>query len=768
MWFSRSSTNKNQELQYRVIFDLHPQPMWVYDLESLQFLAVNDAATLEYGYTREEFLQMTLKDIRPSDEHDRLEDSLKNSKHGQQRSGIWRHLLKDGRTISVDIASNSIEFNGRNARLVIAKNVTEQIELQKRLLESEERFRAVSQVTTDVIWDWTLGDDRTWYSEGMETIFGNSAESGADSSHFWVNRIHPEDKDRVLQSTNRAIRDKVTKWHDQYRFIRRDGSVAYVEDSAYIIADAGGAVVRMVGGMTDVSQRVAAEAQLSQQAALLEKAQDAISVRDLSQKVLFWNGSAARIYGWRKQEVVGRYLSDLFSIEPTLLDEPTSTTLIHGEWAGTLEHTRKDGTKVIVEARWTLVRDEDGAPSSILAIETDITKSSALEEELRQSQRLEAIGQLTGGIAHDFNNLLTVILGNSELLADQMSANDPLRPLAVMAKTAAERGAALISKLLLFARRQPLQVRAVNINDTLVDMEDLLRRTLSANISVRQLLDDRVGETLIDPTQFEAAILNLCINARDAMPNGGKLTIETKAVELSEGADWGCQELARGDYVLVSVSDTGHGIPEHLLARVFEPFFTTKDVGKGTGLGLSMVYGFVKQSHGHVQISSETGQGTKIKLYLPKLGDQTIKNDDGKPIGKVARGDGRILVVEDEALVRHHVCTLLTAIGYDVVAVENGAEAVNMLRDGDCFDLLFTDVMMPGPINGAELAKTARQLRPDLPVLFTSGYSDGVITPMGPSDAGVLMLSKPYSRADLVQKVRTALRRGSGRIRTVV
>lgn len=747
--------NESQGL-YRLLFDSHPQPMWVYDLETLNFLAVNDAAVAHYGYTRDEFLRMSIKNIRPAEDWQRLEENLDQSTEPLQRSGDWRHRLKDGRIIFVEIASNTIEFDGRNARLVSVSDVTAQRALEQRIRESEERFRAVAHVTTDVIWDWSQKDDSIWYSDGLETIFGHSPR-GKDSD-FWLNQIHPEDKDRVVRSTEDAIAAKQAIWQDQYRFLRKDGSVAYVEDSAYLIFDSEGTLLRLVGGMTDISERKAAEARLSQQAALLDQAQDAIIVRDMAHQVLYWNQSAERIYGWTKEEAVGRSSVELLAADAELFKEPTAATLSRGEWTGTVTPQRKDGTGLVVEGRWTLVRDDEGNPSSILSIETDVTKHVVLQEQLLQSQRLEAIGQLTGGIAHDFNNLLTVILGNSELLVEQLQEGDPLRVLADMSMTAARRGADLTGRLLAFARRQPLEPKVVQINQLLAEMKGLLSRTLTADITIELAVGDDLGDALVDPSQLEAAVLNLCINARDAMTGGGRLTIETANVALDEEYAEGNIEVAAGEYVMIAVSDTGVGIAPNDLARVFEPFFTTKDVGKGTGLGLSMVYGLVKQSGGHAKIYSEVGQGTTVKLYLPRLNVQAGRLDADGAAGVAQGGAETVLVVEDEELVRYHVASQLTALGYRVVAVADGREALEAIGQGASFDLLFTDIVMPGGMNGKQLADAARGLHPDLAVLFTSGYAESAIVHQGHLDPGVSLLSKPYSRADLARKVRAALR----------
>lgn len=757
MWLKFTRPRREGRSLYHLIFGSHPQPMWVYDLQTLRFLEVNEAAISLYGYSRDEFLGMSIKSIRPIEDWPQLEENLNKSTGGLQRSGEWRHRLKDGRIVFVEISSSEIDFEGRGARLVIATDVTTRRALEQKILESEERFRAVAHVTADVIWDWSREDDRTWYSDGLQKIFGHSPEVGNIGSGFWLDHIHPEDRPRVVQSTEDAIARGLPIWEDQYRFLREDGSVAYVEDSARLIFGADGKIVRLVGGMTDISERKAAEAKLSQQAALLDKAQDAIIVRDLAHRVLYWNQSAERIYGWTRTEAEGISLADLLSADAEIFSEPTAITLTRGEWTGKINQRRKDGSSLVIEGRWTLVKDAQGNPSSILAIETDVTKQVALEEQLLQAQRLEAIGQLTGGIAHDFNNLLTVILGNSELLVEQLPDDDPLRVLAEMTKTAAERGAELTRRLLAFARRQPLEPKIVPINTLLAEMKGLLARTLTADISIELAPGNDVGNALVDPAQLEAAVLNLCINARDAMTGGGRLTIETANVALDEEYAEGNVEVAAGEYVMIAVSDTGTGITQQNLARVFEPFFTTKDVGKGTGLGLSMVYGFARQSGGHTKIYSEMGQGTTVKLYLPRMNIENGQSDTDSSV-PVARGGAEvILLVEDDDLVRVHVGSQLTALGYSVVPVVDAHQAVDVINQGARFDLLFTDVVMPGGMNGKQLADAVRRLRPELPVLFTSGYAENAIAHQGQLDPGVSLLSKPYSRADLARKVRAAL-----------
>ncbi len=386
-----------------------------------------------------------------------------------------------------------------------------------------------------------------------------------------------------------------------------------------------------------------------------------------------------------------------------------------------------------------------------------------LDRKLRQAQKMEAVGQLTGGVAHDFNNLLTVIIGNSELVAEGLKDRPRLRQMVAMTVKAAERGAELTGRLLAFSRRQPLDPSPTDVNRQIADMDPMLRRTLGEHVEIELVRGGGLWNAMIDPGQLENAILNLCLNARDAMPKGGRLTIETANAHLDAAYAASQTEVEPGQYVMVAVSDTGTGMDAATLERAFEPFFTTKDVGKGSGLGLSMVYGFVKQSRGHVRIYSEPGHGTTVKLYLPRATAEDAAASPAPP-PSLQRGSGRILLVEDDALVRGNAAEQLRSLGYDVVEARNGPEALAALERGEPVDLLFTDVVMPGGMNGRALAEAAQKLRPGLPVLYTSGYTENAIVHHGRLDRGVDLLAKPYRLQELAAKI-SAVLRGAGRAR---
>ena len=400
------------------------------------------------------------------------------------------------------------------------------------------------------------------------------------------------------------------------------------------------------------------------------------------------------------------------------------------------------------------LRDKSGAITGAALIYHNVTKARETERQLRESQKLDAIGKLTGGIAHDFNNMLTVISGTTEMLVAELEDQPELKSVASLIDEAAGRCAELIKHLLAFARKQPLQPRNVDVNAAVTDIAKLMRPTLGEQIAIETALGEGVAAAHVDPSQLANAMLNMAINARDAMPSGGKLVLETDSVVLDQAYAESNAEVRAGPYVMIAVSDSGSGMAPEVQEKAFEPFFTTKEVGKGSGLGLSMVYGFVKQSGGHIKIYSEVGHGTTIRLYLPPASEAVeAAASNAAPI---AGGAETIFVVEDDTVVRNFVVAQLKSLGYRTIDAVDGHAALDIIARGVPFDLLFTDVVMPG-MSGRELAEIAAKLRPGLKVLYTSGYTENAIVHHGRLDEGVLLLAKPYRKAELAQMVRLAL-----------
>ena len=416
-------------------------------------------------------------------------------------------------------------------------------------------------------------------------------------------------------------------------------------------------------------------------------------------------------------------------------------------------YLHKDGHPVPIA--WTGIWSEpDG---QYFFIGRDMSERVLLESQLRQAQKMEAVGQLTGGVAHDFNNILTVIIGMTEILGQELAGNADLAPIVAAVDEAASRGAQLTQRMLAFARKQPLQARNFDMNEIVTRAATMLQRMLGEDIAMKSVLADGLWEALADPSQVEDAILNLAVNARDAMPSGGELVIETSNAMLDENYAAQNVEVMPGEYVAVSISDSGNGMAPEVLERVFEPFFTTKEVGRGTGLGLSMVYGFAKQSRGHVKIYSEIGHGTRVIVYLPRAAAAEREADTAQPARAQPEGSEMILVVEDNHAVRRVAVKMLQGFGYQVREAADGPSALAILKQAGEIDLLFTDLIMPKGMSGQELLTHARALRPGLKALFTSGYSEQFIKDKGATEEGVALLSKPYRSQNLAEAVRAAL-----------
>jgi PAS domain S-box-containing protein len=544
----------------------------------------------------------------------------------------------------------------------------------------------------------------------------------------------------------------------------KSGEILIVDISSYPITFRGHEAT--LSSAINVTDKVRAEAAQrtseALRAAVLESALDAVIVIDEEGKVLEFNPAAERTFGHARDDMIGRELADV--ILPQRYRDEHRNGLARFRQSGIstilgrrieLAAVRADGSEFPVEIAISAARI-DGR-TIFTGYLRDVTELRSAQAELQQAQKMEAIGRLTGGVAHDFNNLLTVVLGNAELLAESPSLDASQRADAAQIVTVAERAADLTRQLLAFARRQPLQPQQIDLNRLVGGMEGLLRRTLGEDVDIQIAAGEGLWLTMADPAQLQSALLNIAINGRDAMPEGGKLSIETGNAHLDAEYAAHNAEVRPGDYVTLAVTDTGFGMAPEVLERAFEPFFTTKDVGKGSGLGLSMTYGFVKQSGGHVKIYSEVGQGTSVRIYLPRSAAEAEPALRRPKDGQMPVGSETILVVEDDAAVRAHVQAQLDALGYTVLTAAHGPAGLAVLEGPAEIDLLFTDIVMPGGMNGQELAEHARRLRPGLPVLFTSGYPESALVHDGRLDAGVQLLNKPYRRRDLAEKIRQVL-----------
>lgn len=630
------------------------------------------------------------------------------------------------------------------------------------MIEARERSESLSRQlrkTLETIDDGFLLLDHNWcfsYINTQAEILLQRRRDDLLGKHIWDEYPAARDSDFRRNYELAANEHKTVRFTDFYP----EPLNTWFDVSAYPTPDGLAVYFR------DVTDRVANEENLrisEERFKLIAMAtNDVVWDCDFVNNTMWWNDNLLSVFGYDPKTVPPdpTYWTQNIHEGDRARVRDGIWAVINGSgqsWHDQYQFMHANGTKRIVNDRGFIIRNASGKATRMVGSMMDITDSVETNERLRQSQKLEAVGQLTGGVAHDFNNLLTVILGNAELLSEQLTDQQQLRMLAEMTATAAERGAELTNRLLAFSRRQPLDPQNVNLSKLIQNMDSLLRRTLRENIDIETVYARGLWLSEVDPGQLEGALLNLAINARDAMPEGGKLTIETANTLLDQTYADGHDEVLPGQYVMISVSDTGTGMTPEVAWRAFEPFFTTKQIGKGSGLGLSMVFGFAKQSGGHVKIYSEIGEGSTVKLYLPRAlsADNTVY--DGHLAPQAEGGKENILLVEDDPLVREHVTGQLRALGYQVHVARHADEAHDILKLLSNIDLLFTDVVMPGSMNGRELSDLARQLRPGIKVLFTSGYTENAIVHHGHLDRGVHLLNKPYRRQELAAKVRKVL-----------
>jgi PAS domain S-box-containing protein len=500
---------------------------------------------------------------------------------------------------------------------------------------------------------------------------------------------------------------------------------------------------------------------MSRLTAVVETAVDGFILIDARGRILLFNPACERLFGYHAAEV--------FHENVKMLMPPTYSTHHDGYIKNFLQTgerkiigvgrevigLRKDGTTFPMEL--SVGEAKQDGESIFVGIIHDLTGRKHTEEQLRQAQKMEMVGQLSGGIAHDFNNLLTVIVGNAEHLSEQLKSREDLRRISDDICLAGERGAELTQRLLAFSRRQLLHPREVDCHELLDTMHKLLRRTLRENIEISVAPNPDVTLALADRAQLESSVLNLALNAQDAMPNGGHLTLSTNVVTLDDDYQAQHPEIKAGEYAMIAVTDDGMGMTADVVARAFEPFYTTKEVGKGSGLGLSMVYGFAKQSNGHVSIYSEVGLGTTVRIFLPHVATGQKPSDKAPEEAPLPRGHETVLVAEDDPHVRSSVILRVQSLGYSVIAAVNGSDALQKLKDHPDIDMLFTDIVMPGGMSGWELADKAREIRPGLPVVFSTGHALEMPVQKGRAPGKSIMLNKPYRKAELAERLRDAL-----------
>ena len=684
------------------------------------------------------------------------------------------------------------EDDGVGGVLVVCRDVTKDYLAASALREREAQLARVQQVGRigGLEVDLRAGFHNRRSPEYL-LIHGLPPEAVYESHEDWVQRLHPGDREATEKKFRDAVAGDVREYSVQYRIIRpSDGETRWISVKSTIERDADGKAIRLVGAHTDVTEQMMAEQALRQSEERFRKLADQLAELNatLAQRVeektrerdRIWNVSQDLLVvadrkgvwqtvnpawtwtlGWSEAELLNRTSEWLEHPDDGGITRAQVKKLGAGEATVKFESRfrHKDGSYRWLS--WTGVSDKHhnyAVARDVTAEKAAAERLRATEEALLQSQKMEAVGQLTGGIAHDFNNLLTGIVGSLDLLQTRLGQGrtDNAARYINAAMTSANRAAALTHRLLAFARRQPLIPKNVDVNALVVSLEDLLRRTIGETIDLQITAPDDLWCTLCDPNQLESALLNLAINARDAMPDGGRLAISTANARIgSVTAE--TPALSPGDYVCIAVTDSGVGMSAEVAARAFDPFFTTKPIGQGTGLGLSMIYGFARQSNGHVTIDSRLGQGTTVRLYLPRHhGDGAAAHASAVSVAEHAFTGETVLVVEDEPVVRGVILEMLAEQGYRTLEAVDGPSGLKILRSGKRIDLLVTDVGLPG-MNGRQLADQARETRPDLKILFITGYAESVAMSDGFLQPGMEMITKPFDLDILSRRIRAMI-----------
>jgi PAS domain S-box-containing protein len=649
----------------------------------------------------------------------------------------------------------NINLQARLSRLLYTLR-RESFSEQQRYRARERLFSAVVESSNDAIVTKKLDGTITGWNPAAERLFGYSATE-AIGRH--IDLIVPTEKlDELNDILIRVGKGEAISHHETSR-VTKNGRRVSVSLSISPLHASSGEIIGASKIARDITESKRTQAALTQEIEerqrIFETSQDLILVTDTKGTFVQVSPSSMAILGIKPEEMIGHSATEFIYPDDLESTRQEMRAARRGHLMRNFQtrYVHKEGHAV--DLFWMGTWSEPVRRHFFVG--RDLTEKQAAEAQFRQAQKMDAVGQLTGGVAHDFNNILTVITGTIGILADAVTDDPQLSAIAKMIDDAAERGASLTKHLLAFARKQPLQPREIDVNTLVLETIKLLRPTLGEQIQINPQLAEDVWPALVDPNQLTTAVLNLSLNARDAMPSGGKLVVETANISLDEDYAAMNRDVAIGNYVMVAVSDTGMGISPANLERVFDPFFTTKEVGKGTGLGLSMVFGFVKQSNGHIKIYSEVGHGTTVKIYLPRATGMSDTPVESLASMSISGGSETILVVEDDNLVRRYVVTQIESLGYKTLEASRASEALKIIDGPGHIDLLFTDVIMPGSMNGRQLVDTALVRRPGLKTLFTSGYTENAIVHHGRLDTGVLLLAKPYRKSDLARMIRLAL-----------
>lgn len=759
---SRKARSAKVDASFHILLVDNPRPIWIYDLTTLKFLEVNNAAIEHYGYSREEFLRMQLTEIRPKEEIPRFLEEMVQTRLGRQRVGEWKHLLKDGRVIDVELVSHNLMFGGREAQLAIMRDITKDKQAEQALNQAVQKYRLIFDEAILGIYQSTPEGRLLSANPALAHMYGYDSPEELITcisdiqQQLYVDPLRREEFKRLLEEHGIVQHFEVEVYH-------KDGHKIWLSTNTRVVRE-GNAIVRYEGTFEDVTDRKLLEAELrtAQQKYrdIVENAIVGIFQSTAEGKYTSANPAMATMLGYDSPQELIASISDISQqvyVDPKSREEFKRLARERGAARDfECQAYRKDGSKMWVSANVRAIF-KDGVVVGYEGMNEDITQRKSLEEQLRQAQKMEAVGRLAGGVAHDFNNTLSVITGYSDLLQRNLPVGDPSHGHAVEIAKAGHRAAALTRQLLGFSRKQVIQPVVLDLNATTSELEKMLRRVIGEDIELTFKRQPGLWPVKIDPGQIEQVLMNLVVNSRDAMPRGGRLCVEIANVELDEIYARQNAFVIPGSYVVLSVSDNGCGMDKETQPHIFEPFFTTKEYSKGTGLGLSTVYGIAKQNGGYIVAYSELGQGATFKFYLPRHVGNALPPPPLPIPATLACGTETILTVEDEESLRTLTRTCLKSNNYSVLDSPNGAAAIVLAENyPGPIHLLLTDVVMPG-MSGSELAKRLMASHPEIKVLYMSGYANALMDEHGILEADALLLEKPFTLHSLLTKVRQAL-----------
>ena len=758
---------RESEGRYRMLFDHAPDGIVISDAEG-KLLDANGVFCASLGYTYNEFIQLSAAEIVASSELQQIPVALKEIANEAEHHREWRLLRKDGSEFSADVSSKVMP-DGNILAMVRDLSERRKAEIEKAVLAAEvevqrERLRNILARVPGVVWE-TIVDKETqkqvgnFVSDYLTVMLGYTVGEWLATPDFWSSIVDPNFPRQAEANASFALADGGLR---EIPLLSRQGRVVWVEAHTTPITGSRGKIEGMRGVMLDITDRKRSEHALRESEEryreLVENALDIIYVHDLEGNYISINHVAEKITGYSRDEILHMNLAKSVAPEHLQKAREMMSAKLEGKevTAYEIEIIGKDGRRIVLEVNSRLVYD-NGVPVAIQGIARDTTERHLLEEKYRQSQKLEAIGLLAGGISHDFNNLLIAITGYSEITLAKMPADDPLRHYVEEIKATGERASALTHQLLAFSRKQVLKPVVHNLNSVLRNVDKMLRRLLRENIDFNLHLCPELANVEADPGQLEQVIVNLAINAQDAMPGGGRLTISTENVRFDEGDNKKSVKLGQGLFVKMTVSDNGDGIDEQIHERIFEPFFTTKESGRGSGLGLSTVHGIVKQSGGEILVESSKGRGTTFEIYLPAAADGHEIPEWTSAGPESFAGNETVLLVEDDRSVRKLVREVLAAAGYEVLEAESGEAAIEICQDRrQPINMLLTDLVMP-QMSGIELTTRVREMHPEAKTLVMTGYASDSPIRGSMTDFKASFIEKPFTPESLARKVREVL-----------